>query len=449
MAIYDINGKVIVSASDNNTITPEKTSFMKVYSETVESDYGDMLTAAGLSIVNVTGAQFNNGMSYGYVTDGKITLPAGTYYYYSIAKTTSGASPQLWREAEDGTLTDVTANIAAITNKFGFEDGTYNEYHAENTPSYQPNGAGYFFENTIVLSEDFTGYIRFGSGGTWYGLSEPGYTYLFTKRYNPFKNSLVDVTTDRVFVDEELAAGFIEELCKNPTLTEKIGAALPVFAVPNSYGKYWYHIGDSNSQWMGGSVLPDDNDTGFLLTAARKNGIAKFTNASMAGASWAYRVDHEDSLNAQCGIARVDDLVASGEVPDIITILLGTNSDDDAGTVDNTASDTYTTAGAIRYCLEKLLVAFPTSAIGVMLPMQRAESYAAQETKNALIKELCEYYSVPVLDLFHEGQIVPDSKLTAYDDGHEGVIYTDSAHITTGNGVAQLGRKIAGWLGRI
>ena len=218
---------------------------------------------------------------------------------------------------------------------------------------------------------------------------------------------------------------------------------------PLPYGKSWYHIGDSNSQWMGGNHIDNPDDTGFLLIAARKNGITKFTNAAMAGASWAYRVDYEDTLNAQCGIARVDALVASGEKPDYITFLLGTNSDDDSGTTSNTAEDKYTTAGAIRYCLEKLLVSFPTSAIGVMLPMQRAETYAAQETKNALIRELCDYYSVPVLDLFHEGQIVPDSKLTAYDDGHEGVIYTDSAHISTGPGVAQLGRKIAGWLGRI
>ena len=128
---------------------------------------------------------------------------------------------------------------------------------------------------------------------------------------------------------------------------------------------------------------------------------------------------------------------------------LGTNSDDEIGTTSNTAADTYTTAGAIRYCLEKLLVAFPTSAIGVMLPMQRAETWKHQEEKNALIKELCEYYSIPVLDLFHDGQVVPDSKLKSYDDGHAGVIYTDSAHITAVNGVTQLGRKISEWLNRI
>ena len=217
---------------------------------------------------------------------------------------------------------------------------------------------------------------------------------------------------------------------------------------PLPYGKSWYHIGDSNSQWMGGDNLDNPDADGFLLTAARKNGIAKFTNASVAGASWAYRESVPDK-NDVCGVARVDALVASGEKPDYITFLLGTNADDDTGSTENTAADTSTTAGAIRYCLEKLLVAFPTSAIGVMLPMQRAVTYTAQETKNALIEELCRYYSIPTLDLFHEGQIVPDSKLTVYDDGHEGVIYTDSAHITTDNGVAQMGRKIAGWLGRI
>lgn len=215
---------------------------------------------------------------------------------------------------------------------------------------------------------------------------------------------------------------------------------------PNCYGKSWYHISDSNSQWMGGINLDNADDTGFLLIAARKNGIAEFTNTAHAGAAWGMRDDDSD---AYCGVTMVDELVASGEVPDIITILLGTNSDLSEGTVDDDPTDKHTICSAVKYCLEKLLVAFPTSAIGVMLPMQRAETYTAQKAKNALIKELCDFYSIPTLDLFHEGQVVPDSKLISYDDGHEGVIYTDSAHITVGNGVAQLGRKIAGWLNMI
>ena len=220
----------------------------------------------------------------------------------------------------------------------------------------------------------------------------------------------------------------------------------PDYIKPLPYGKSWYHIGDSNSQWFGGSNIDNPDDHGFLVDAARKNGIAKLTNASEAGASWAYRttVEGKDDVSA---IARVDALVASGETPDYITFLMGTNSDDETGTKDNTASDKYTTAGAIRYCLEKLLVAFPTSAIGVMLPMQRAETYASQEQKNALIEELCRYYSIPVLDLFHEGQVVPNSKLSLDDD--EGVIYTDTAHITTINGMIQVTRKVTGWLPRI
>lgn len=449
MAIYDVNGNQIIDENgeiENGSVTPEKTSFMEVETEIIETTFENLLTGVGWT--SVTGTQFNNGMGYGTVTDAKITLPKGTYYFYAPYKNSAGGTFKLYAEDENGAFTDVTSTIATISDNNGnFLNGTYDEYHNEGYSTYQPNGVGYLVEVTFVLSEDFTGYIHTGSAT--YITTEPNHVYLFTKQYNPLKDAVDDVINEYLFFVKKYGDGFVKKLLENEVMKQAIIDALPVHAVPNSYGKTWYHIGDSNSQWMGGTVLEDETSTGFLLTAARKNGISKFTNASMAGASWAYRVDYEDSLNAQCGIARVDDLVASGEVPDIITFLLGTNADDDAGTTDNTASDTYTTAGAIRYCLEKLLVAFPTSAIGVMLPMQRAETYTHQETKNALIKELCEYYSIPVLDLFHEGQVVPDSKLTAYDDGHTGVIYTDSAHITTVNGVAQLGRKISEWLNRI
>lgn len=443
MAIYDINGKEIVTDSGSgDLITPEETSFMEVETEVIPTTFENLLS--GIGWVAVTKDQFNNGMSYGTVADSKITLPAGTYYFYAPFKNSAGTSVGLYTEDDTGALTNVGSTIATQTDNNGlFLNGTYDEYHKEQSSTYQPNGAGYLVEVTIVLSEDFTGYIHAGS--QTYITTEPNHVYLFTKQYNPFKDAVDDVINEYLFFVERYGDGFVKKLLANEAMAKAIVNALPVHTTPNSYGKNWYHIGDSNSQWMGGTVLDDETDTGFLLTAARKNGMAKFTNASHAGAAWGMR---DNDTDAYCGVTRVDELVASGEAPDIITILLGTNSDLSEGTVNDAVTDKHTTCSAVKYCLEKLLVAFPTSAIGVMLPMQRAETYAAQETKNALIEELCRYYGIPVLDLFHEGQVVPDSKLTAYDDGHTGVIYTDSAHIST-NGVEQLGRKISEWLNRI
>lgn len=150
----------------------------------------DLLAENDIAFVNVTGDQYGKGMGYGLVSNSKLTLSAGTYYFYSVYKTNSGVPPKLYKESDDGTFTDITADIATISNKNTYWTGAYNEYGSEDKDYYKPNSTGYFLEKTIVLSEDFSGYMHLGASSQCYVNSEPGYTYLFTTPYNPHLDTL-------------------------------------------------------------------------------------------------------------------------------------------------------------------------------------------------------------------------------------------------------------------
>lgn len=108
------------------------------------------------------------------------------------------------------------------------------------------------------------------------------------------------------------------------------------------------------------------------------------------------------------------------EAPDFITVFLGTN---DYGLVGGktrelgTAKEhkAGTVAGSIYYTLLQLSNSFPTTPIGVMTPIPRAECNPFKEVANSkgytlgqlteVIKELASSFSFPVLDLYNESNL--------------------------------------------
>lgn len=108
------------------------------------------------------------------------------------------------------------------------------------------------------------------------------------------------------------------------------------------------------------------------------------------------------------------------ESPDFITVFLGTN---DYGLVGGktrelgTAKEhkAGTVAGSIYYTLLQLSNSFPTTPIGVMTPIPRAECNPFKEVANSkgytlgqlteVIKELASSFSFPVLDLYNESNL--------------------------------------------
>ena len=201
-------------------------------------------------------------------------------------------------------------------------------------------------------------------------------------------------------------------------------------------------IGDSNTQYMG---------TNLENYVKQYTGIASLRNFGTAGATWEVR-DGEDATTTanSSGVGKVNQLITSADPNtqkcddyDIITIMLGTNCNA-RGSLSDTSNNVDTMCGAMRYCLEKLLYYYRGARIGGIIPPQRAEINAEQEVRNELIRAIYEEYSIPYLDLYREGQIVPDSSLP---DGN-GYYLSDGTHLG-GNGQESVYRKYSAFISRL
>lgn len=196
-------------------------------------------------------------------------------------------------------------------------------------------------------------------------------------------------------------------------------------------GKKICLIGDSNTQYSGNA----------LKTYFEETYGCTFTPLGTAGATWEVREGYAsavDKVNAL--IANADESTKLCTDYDKILIMMGSNCSS-IGTVEDTADNTSTMCGAIRYCLQKLLYYYRKSKIGVILPPQRADGNDTQLARNNLIETICNEYSVPTYDLYHCGQIVPDS---ATPDGSNYYV-DDGLHFGT-NGQIQFKQAIGKWV---
>lgn len=94
----------------------------------------------------------------------------------------------------------------------------------------------------------------------------------------------------------------------------------------------------------------------------------------------------------QALINRIDEIP---EDSNVITIFLGTNDNAALGTLGTT--DTTTFYGAVEYCIKTIKEKYPLIPLGVMTPLPCASKNNLSYSK--AIKEVCEKYYVPVLDL--------------------------------------------------
>lgn len=121
---------------------------------------------------------------------------------------------------------------------------------------------------------------------------------------------------------------------------------------------------------------------------------------------------------------------------DIVVVFGGTNDFGHGNAHFGTMSDRneYTFYGAMHTLIQNLMAHNPTATIVFMTPLHRSEEGAhdgnpcLREYRNAII-EVCEYYSIPVLDLYSVGGMQPlvEIQKTTYmpdglhpnDAGHE------------------------------
>lgn len=200
-------------------------------------------------------------------------------------------------------------------------------------------------------------------------------------------------------------------------------------------GKRIALIGDSNTQYSGDTFKAYMEET-FGCT---------FVPMGYAGATWETTAGVDATDNNAVG--RVNQIIANADSSNLITeydcivIMMGTNCNTVGGVTD-TSADVATMCGAVRYCLEKLCYYGRKISLGIILPIHRSD-----ETTNVLperfqyIKQISEEFSVPVLDLYTAGRIIPDSMTP------DGVNYylTDSVHLGE-NGTVQVERIMGKWI---
>ena len=191
---------------------------------------------------------------------------------------------------------------------------------------------------------------------------------------------------------------------------------------PEIKSKTMVMIGDSLTNWGGGN----DTAEGFLKIVHDSTGVVT-SNEGLAGAWW-----QTGDGQTQCGVKRVDKIIANKRKYDMYCFMLGTNQGSSTDTGE-TSADTSTMCGAIRYCMEKLKAYDPTGIILVLLPPQRAEGNDSQEKVNAVIKSIVNSYSVKTLDIYHESGIVPNTKIANVNYLSDGLHLNKNGYTVLGN----------------
>lgn len=154
-------------------------------------------------------------------------------------------------------------------------------------------------------------------------------------------------------------------------------------------------FGDSIVQYQGNNVF---------RYAISLYGLETYRNEGHAGADWINAKTYVDNLL----VSPADSTTLLNENYNIITFAFGTNNSVSNGTVSDLITAN-TMCGAAKYCIENALYYCRRAQIGGVIPPQRQEGNDIQKTRNELLRQIYEMYSIPYLDLERGGQIVPDN----------------------------------------
>ncbi len=204
-------------------------------------------------------------------------------------------------------------------------------------------------------------------------------------------------------------------------------------------GKKINFLGDSITEGCGTSA-PENT---FIEILKREYGLAQARNYGKGGTRIARQSEIKDPDNPRDKdfIMRAEDMDADA---DIIVVFGGTNDYGSGqaplGSIDD--STMFTFYGAVRILCENLIKKYPSSTVVFITPLHRWNENGGLGTWKPegvvqhplcdyakAVKEACERYSVPVLDLFSEGAMpynIPEwSKKYSTDGLHP----NDEGHI--------------------
>ena len=202
-------------------------------------------------------------------------------------------------------------------------------------------------------------------------------------------------------------------------------------------GKRIAMIGDSNTQYSGD----------IFKTYMEETYGCTFIPLGSAGAAWETVNGVDATDNSAVGrVNKIALYVDSDKLIteyDMIVIMMGTNCNN-MGELSDTSADVSTMCGAMRYCMEKLCYYGRRIPIGVIIPFTHDSGKTKGNTlptKFQYIKQIAEEFSVPTLDLYNSGRIIPNG-LTP--DGNTFYL-SDYVHLG-GNGITQVGYIMGKWI---
>ena len=203
-------------------------------------------------------------------------------------------------------------------------------------------------------------------------------------------------------------------------------------------GKRVHFIGDSNLQYISDELKSYLEET-YGCTV---------TNSAKAGATWE-TANGANTTDTSSGVGQVNRAVAKVDSSNLLTdydcivVMLGTNCTTE-GELTDTSADVSTMCGAMKYCMEKLCYYGRQIPIGVIIPIRTDANYSAPvelPSKFRKIEEIAKLYSIPTLNLYTAGRIIPNGMTP--DGGN--YYLTDSVHLGA-NGKLLFKQMVGKWI---
>lgn len=174
-------------------------------------------------------------------------------------------------------------------------------------------------------------------------------------------------------------------------------------------GKKINFLGDSITEGVGTSS-PENI---YLNVLKRTAELAEARNYGISGT----RIAKQKNPNDTWGEAFSDRFYKMDDDADVVVVFGGTNDyghgDAKIGTVDDKTNDTF--YGACHVLFSGLIKKYPKSEIVVMTPIHRENENVGNASNNKtlkdyvdIIKEMAEFYSIPVLDLYAMSGLQPN-----------------------------------------
>ncbi len=196
-------------------------------------------------------------------------------------------------------------------------------------------------------------------------------------------------------------------------------------------GKKINFLGDSITEGVGASCTAKRYTDVFAFLAE----VGEMRNYGIGGTRIANQQKREISVDTLSFCQRYDEM---DEDADVVVVFGGTNDyghgDAPFGEFGDQTPDTF--FGGCHYLMKGLVEKYPDKQIVFMTPMQRSSGYEpkSDRTENlrdysCALKEVAQYYSIPVLDLFSELGICPDVPVQKEMFCPDGLHPNDAGHL--------------------